>query len=136
MISKQIALYLQSQSLGTVGTDIFYGYLPETPDTLTVVYDTGGDIPDARLGYDYPTIQIRTRAAVGATSIEDAYNRIAAVYNVLHGLHNITLTDGTPLVDSLAVASAPFAIGKDDMGRAEFTQNYRLHIRNPTQHRE
>lgn len=136
MISKQIALYLQSQSLGTVGTDLFYGYLPASPNTLTTIYDTGGDTPDARLGYDYPSIQIRTRAAAGNSSIETAYTMMTTIYNVLQGLHSIVFTDGTPLVDCLAVQSSPTAIDLDDMQRAEFTMDFNLHIRNKTNNRE
>lgn len=136
MLSKQIALYLQSQSLGTVGTDLFYGFLPPSPDTLTTIFDTGGEQGMMKLGYDYPTIQVRTRAAQGAASVETAYNRLAAIYNVLHGLHGITLTDGTLVVDSTGLQSAPITIGKDEETRAEFTLNFRLNIRNKTLNRE
>lgn len=136
MISLQIATYLQAQSLGTLGTTLFYGYLPTASGTIAVVYDTGGDPPDARIGYDYPTFQIRTRANAGATSVSDAYTKAVAIYNVLQSLNNVTLSDGTILIDIQAIQSAPISLDKDEMGRAEFTLNFRAHIRAPTIHRE
>lgn len=136
MLSKQVALYLQSQSLGTVGTTLFYGFLPTASGTIAVVYDTGGESPDQRLGYDYPTFQIRTRANAGATSIENAYTRAADIYNVLQSISDVTLNDGTKLIDCAALQSAPISLDKDESGRAEFTINFRATIRNKTIYRE
>jgi hypothetical protein len=136
MLSKQIALYLQSQSLGTVGTSLFYGFLPTASGTIAVVYDTGGESPGSRLGYDYPTFQIRTRANAGANTIENAYTKAADIYNVLQSISDVTLNDGTKLVDVTALQSAPISLDKDESGRAEFTLNFRAMIRNKTIYRE
>ncbi len=136
MLSKQIALYLQSQSLGTVGTTLFYGFLPTASGTIAVVYDTGGEAPDQRLGYDYPTFQIRTRANAGASSIENAYTRAADIYNVLQSISDVTLNDDTKLIDITALQSSPISLDKDESGRAEFTINFRAMVRNKTKNRE
>lgn len=135
MLSKSIATYLQSQSLGTIGTTLFYGFLPDTPDTLTTIFETGGTQPDARMSIDYPSIQVRVRQSAGSSSFESAYNRIIAIYNALQSLHGITLSDGTTVIDITAV-QMPINIGKDEKGRAEFTQNYNLTTSKTTIHRE
>lgn len=136
MISLEIADYLQSKSLGTVGTDIFYDYLPPSPDTLTVVYDTGGYEGHRKLAYDNPTIQIRTRAIAGPTSVLTAYNRALAIYNELQGLSNVTLSSGTRLINSYGIQSAPTALDKDAENRAEFTINFQLMTRPNISNRE
>jgi hypothetical protein len=130
MLIDALADYLQTQGLGTVATNVFVGFLPAKPDTLTALYTTGGPPPDARLGYDNLAFQVRTR---GATP-RSAYERAMAIYAVLHGLHNTTI--GTiDLVDCLAIQSSPVNIGRDEAGRFECSQNYRARIRNPTTHR-
>lgn len=130
MLVDALADYLEDEAHGTVATDIFVGFLPSSPDTLTVVYSTGGPPPDARLGYDNPTFQVRTRGP----NPRAAYDRAAAAYALLHGLHDITL-GSTLLIDCIALQSSPVSIGRDEDGRFEYTQNYRARIRNPTDHR-
>jgi hypothetical protein len=130
MLVDELADYLEDVAHGTVATDICVGFLPAAPDTVTVLFSTGGPVPDARLGYDWPTFQVRTRG----TNPRTAYDRLAAVYGLLHGLHAVTLGD-IYLVDCVALQSAPVALGRDDAGRHEYTLNFRARVRNATTHR-
>lgn len=56
-----IAGILQTNGIGTFGTDIFVAREPETPDQVITVYDTGGDPPNAKFLRDEPTVQCRVR---------------------------------------------------------------------------
>ena len=125
-----LADYLQAQSLGVVGTDIFIGYLPSSPDTLLAIYPTGGFASDGKWGYDDITVQLRSRG----TNPLNGFSVLEDAYNVLHGLHNVNI-GGTHVVNILAMQSQPTSIGEDDASRSEFTQNYRIRIRNKTLNR-
>lgn len=54
-------------SQGTLGTNLFLGTLPETPDACVAVYENAGSSPSFTMGtggivIDYPMLQIITRA--------------------------------------------------------------------------
>lgn len=131
LVSTEIAAYLQTQGLGTLGTNLYKERMPEMPDTATAIFSTGGIMSDPKEGYDNPTIEVMTRADDPAT----AYNQIAAIYNVLQGLNNVLLASGTRLVHMWALQSQPINIGQDENKRTRFTQNYQLLVRNVTTHR-
>lgn len=131
LISTEIAAYVQTQGLGTLGTNLFKERMPASPDTAIAIFSTGGILADPKEGYDYPTIQIMTRADDPAV----AYNNLAAIYNVLQGLNNVTLASGTYLLHMWALQSQPINIGLDAEERTRFTQNYQLEVRNITAHR-
>ena len=68
---NDLAEYLEDQAVGTVGTDIFKGFMPPTPNSCVTIYDAGGNyIPQ---GPDVPwsefRAEIRVRAANHATDI-------------------------------------------------------------------
>jgi hypothetical protein len=55
-------------SQGTLGTSIFLGTLPETPDACVAVYENAGSSPTFTMGsggiqIDYPMLQIIARAS-------------------------------------------------------------------------
>lgn len=133
MLAKKIADYLASQGIGTVGSDLFVEFLPDSPDNVVAIYSTGGFNFNysSVLGYDNPTIQVRVRN----TDQLAAYNKIAAVYDKLQGLNTVTL-DGSSIINVQALQSAPTTIGRDAKNRAEYTQNYTIMVRNKTTHRE
>ena len=66
-ILESIGDYLVTNSQGTLGTDIFLGTLPESPDACVAVYENAGSSPAFTMGtggivIDYPMIQIIARA--------------------------------------------------------------------------
>ena len=132
MLAKEIADYLAANGLGTVGTNVFALQLPSAPDTCLAVYPTGGGRADSKLGYDNPTIQVRTRSSNPLTAFENA----AQAYNLLHGLRRVTLSGGSYLVHCTGIQSAPVYIGRDERKRDEYTLNYQLVVRNQSTHRE
>lgn len=130
MLIDEIADYLAAEGLGTVGTDIFVGHLPAKPDTALGVFATGG-FPSGSYPLDEPTLQVRSRSH----SLQTAYERLAQAYSALHGLHHTPLPGGTWLLNCLGLQPAPTGIGRDSAGREEFVINFRLVVRNPTEHR-
>lgn len=130
MLIDEIADLLAVEGLGTVGTDLFVGHLPAAPDTALAVFATGG-LPAGSYPLDEPTIQVRSRS----DALQTAYNRAMAAYSTLHGLHHVTLPGNIWLLNCLGMQSAPTGIGRDEAGREEFVINFRLVVRNATEHR-
>lgn len=75
-ILESIGDYLQNSagafgahsSQGTLGTNLFLGTLPESPDACVAVYENAGSSPAFTMGtggivVDYPMLQIITRAS-------------------------------------------------------------------------
>ena len=75
-ILESIGDYLQNTSSafgahasqGTLGTNIFLGALPETPDACVAIYENAGSSPTFTMGnggirIDYPMLQIIARAS-------------------------------------------------------------------------
>ena len=66
-ILESIGDYLVTNSHGALGTSLFLGTLPESPDACVAVYENSGSSPAFTMGaggirIDYPMIQIICRA--------------------------------------------------------------------------
>ena len=114
------------------GGNVFEGFAPASPNRLVAVYPNGGFESDSGLPYDMPGIQIIVRSDESPVWGLDMWY---AVYNVVQGLSNVTLPDGTYLVSCLALQSGPIHIGKDTAGRFQYAMNLMCEIKNPTQKR-
>ena len=79
MLIQDIATYLQTNNLGTMGTNLFLGTEPDLPDSATTLYDTGGNPAEMRLSDLRRTVQIRVRDM----SYSSGETRIWAIYNLL-----------------------------------------------------
>lgn len=112
-----IAIYLEAQSFGTVGTDIFYGFLPDNPAHAIAVYDTSGR-PSELHEIDQPNFQITVRDASYAT----AASTIESIQALLQNLTN-TILNGVFYIN-IQNLQAPFSAGWDVEKRIEFKQNY------------
>ena len=121
MLLNDIGGYLATYSVGTVGTSIFLGDMPETPDSLVALFEYAGDPPDDTHDgkhYENPGLQVRVRG----TSYAAARAKIAAVEDLLHTLANQSFS-GTNYVFIRAVQS-PFSLGRDQKKRIELVQNF------------
>ncbi|HEX2314665.1 MAG TPA: minor capsid protein, partial [Thermomonospora sp.] len=106
-------------------------HVPQAPDQVVVLTLYGGPEPDSRLGYDEPSLQVRTRAADPATSRA----RCEAVRAYLHGLGPVVLPGGTFLLSCVAAQAVPASLGQDARGRHEHVCNFRTSVRSVTEHR-
>lgn len=67
-ILEALGDYLQAQNKGTLGTNLFLGMLPDSPDQCVAVYEDQGGEPRFSLGtggiqIDQPNIQIICRSS-------------------------------------------------------------------------
>lgn len=123
MIAEEIADKLETEGLGTVGTDIFIGHLPDTPNNAVVVIDTFGDAPDPSLPIENPRFQVLVRN----TAYSTGRAKLDAIMTALHKLANVTL--GSTYVYAVLANSGGGHIGRDEAGRDEFSMNFRARTR-------
>lgn len=93
MLTTDLAAYLQTAGVGTVGTDIFKGFLPETPNDCVVLFQRGGQPPEVvntvpRI--EYPELHVIIRAD-GDTAYEDAMDKANDVMVALHAIGEVTI---------------------------------------------
>jgi len=129
---KDIADYLEENDIGEVGTDIFYGTIPDSPDKVVGVFQYAGRVPDLIAGVDKPGLQIRVRGE----DYPSAEAKIKQVGNLLRQIGdevNETLCEGVEINGSLYLRIAPvqsaFPLGEDKKERMEFIQNFNTDIR-------
>jgi hypothetical protein len=120
---EELCTYLETKSLGTLGTDLFYQFMPDpsdiTPDPITVVRETGGPENNAFTPWSQVGVQVVCRG----TSYNIARRQAALIYNWFHGLTGVTLTDNKVLV--CKAQGLPASIGMDQQrGRIEVSANY------------
>ncbi|WP_461365563.1 minor capsid protein [Candidatus Darwinibacter acetoxidans] len=84
---KEIGTYLATQNVGTVGTDIFLGQMPDQPDNCVSLFEYAGSPPDLHWNGEYPGLQVRVRS----TSYSGGRAKIGDVMDALHGLHEKVL---------------------------------------------
>jgi hypothetical protein len=120
VVLDDIASYLQTQGVGTVGTDLFKAMLPDTPDACVAVLEFGGDEPvdtysvtAGTIKVERPALQIICRAAQDDYSA--ARTKAESAYKQLHNLGPATLS-GTVYL-GVKAREAPFTLGRDSNGR-------------------
>lgn len=122
----EIGDYLSSQGVGTVGTTLFLGQMPDTPDAAVAVLEYGGVEPVRTMSsspaYERPRIQITARAATYPV----ARSKAQQAWNALDGIGNRNL--GSPGVRYVFIEAlqSPFSIGSDQNGRARSAFNCQI----------
>lgn len=128
---EALALYLAEDLLfGALGAAVFQDYAPDASDSsfdsISVVYNTGGQPAELTLGddTDRPSFQFLTRDP-------DAGAARDRLYQVFQALHGLTETDVHGVHFKLInfVQSGPVPLGRDERQRFEFVMNARSMVR-------
>lgn len=111
---------MQTQGIGTLGTDLFKGLLPDTPDACVALIETGGQASEHALGsavgapaWEAPSFQVICRA--GRRDYSTARIKANDVFKKLDGLVNTTLSSVRYF--SIFAIQAPFSLPRDDQER-------------------
>ena len=124
-ILETVGWYLDDQNLGTLGTDLFLAVMPDSPDVMTCVYETGGGVPDQVMGpsawvIDRPSFQVLCRAGQGDyPTARDA----AAAIRALLGAVIEQDVNGTHVMRILP-SGGLLALGEDPLGRPVVSLNF------------
>lgn len=121
---EEVADYLEDESIGTVGTDIFVCTLPDEQDSendIVALYDTGGIAPYDHMPLKRRTIQIIVRDT-------DYPSAEAKARNIRDLLHNRFWQDVVTAGDNFQLRSEalqePGSIGPDEKNRYLISCNY------------
>ncbi len=99
------------------------GTMPDTPDRIIVITDTGGVEPNPKWLLDFPTIQVMIRG--NANGHLDTWREAKAVKDILLGIASFTSADGDRWV-AINQNGDLAHIGRDDGMRPLFTINFAI----------
>lgn len=127
MLLDELGDYLSTGGVGTVGVDLFLGYMPEKPSACVALYETGGAGPiRAFRGVPGDPVAVRPRVQVVARADEYDYAaarlKVQTAYQLLEGMGDRTL-NGVNYKWAGAVQE-PFLLGRDDQGRVKVACNF------------
>ena len=117
---REIGAYLATKSIGTVGTDIFLGLMPDQPDNCIALFEYAGSPPDLHWNGEYPGLQVRVRNK----SYAAARTKIGEAMAALHGLHEQTLSGTRYLL--IKARGSPEVLKRDNNNRVELFVNFEI----------
>jgi hypothetical protein len=117
-VAEDIADKLAALGMGTVGSDIWIGMMPERPDVVAVVYESAGQPPETGfsvdgLQYESPNVQVVMRGERG--DYEGPRTRAETAYKELAKIQAVTL--GSNLYHMVRPVQSPFPLMRDDDAR-------------------
>ena len=117
---SDISTYLKNQGVGTPGTDMFLGLMPDRPDNCIALFEYAGSPPDLHWNGEYPGLQVRVRNK----SYAAARTKIGEVMEKLHGLHEQTLSGTRYLL--IKARGSPEVLKRDNNNRVELFVNFEI----------
>jgi hypothetical protein len=90
-----LAAQLVADGVGTLGTNIFLGYMPPSPDSVVVIYEGRGNGPEHVFGSSVTAIdrpQVRVVARAARNDYPNARTKIAQVRTSLGSIVNETVS--------------------------------------------
>jgi hypothetical protein len=122
---QSVATYLQSQNLGTQGTNLFIGVMPDTTTLTTLLTEYQGDVIETQgiaLALQQPMLQVRVRGA--KEDYVTPQTRILAIQTALANLPDQTLS-GVRIL-TIRPAGTILSLGQDNNLRFEFSTNFEV----------
>ena len=126
-VLTDIGTYLNAASISTqdltLGTNLFLGRLPETPDTCVGVIQTAGVAPTDTFGTSFPPLETQgLQTLVRATTYATAEALAVDVMKSLASVDNQTLT--STLYLKIEAQQSPFALERDNQERLVMSCNF------------
>lgn len=127
MLLDEVGDYLSTGGVGTVGGDLFLGYMPEAPDAVVALYETGGMGPYRAMRSDPgQPVAVRPRLQVVARAAEHDYAaaraKVQRAYELLEGMGDRVLNGVRYLW--VGAVQEPFLMGRDTQGRVLIACNF------------
>lgn len=125
MIADNFTDWLELKGFGTVGTNLFDNFQPDSPDNLISTYDVNAPAisESSSLSVDQYAIQIVIRN----TSKELAKYIIKDIHKKFMGFSGRLIENGE-LISMVFNDTPPYSIGKDEHGRHEYSAFYRFRV--------
>ncbi len=115
---SEIGDYLATELSATLGTDLFLGFMPESPDACTAIYEYAGVPPQTGFGFagiqhEQPGVQVVCRGEADDYTTPQAVAQVA--YRKLAEVQGDTL-GSTPYL-MISPRQSPFVLRRDDQRR-------------------
>ena len=125
MIADNFTDWLELKGFGTVGTNLFDNFQPDSPDNLISTYDVNAPAisESSSLSVDQYAIQVIVRN----TSKELAKYIIKDIHKKFMGFSGRLIENGE-LISMVFNDTPPYSIGKDENGRHEYSAFYRFRV--------
>lgn len=127
MLLDDIADYLSSGGLGTVGTDIYKGFMPETPNIVLTVYETGGQEPSrgmaaspGQMQNERPRVQVVVRCS--EYDYQTARTKLNDAFRLLDGFGDRDINGVR--YKWIGAIHSPALMGRDEQGRVKLVCNF------------
>lgn len=122
MILEAVQAYLQEEG---ITYPIYINFKPPSPNACAVLYQTAGYAPDPKHQYSTTGMQV----SVCASDYLIARDLMQQCYGMLQSfassLEHVMLSGGLYVTDIQALQS-PFFLGRDELNRNQFVQNYMI----------
>jgi hypothetical protein len=108
----------------TLGTNLFLGRMPDTPDTCVAIYETAGNAPDDVFGADSapPIENAGLMCHTRAIAYSDCQSLAVDIMKTLSKVINETLT--STAYYKIEAEQSPFALERDEQERMVFSCNF------------
>jgi len=110
-----IASYLQTNGIGTIGATLFTVKLPENVDAAVLLQERAGMAPDPITTIERPGFRVLCRNVDTDAGALAAYNKAYAIKKLLHRAVGVTM--GTALYHRIDATGNPTFNGQDQRGR-------------------
>ena len=129
MILEALGDYLQTNSIGTLGTNIFLGKMPASPDYCITLYEYEGMAPSETFGnhaydIDMPRIQIVVRGA--RDDYPTARDGVKTIRDLIANITDVTISSTKIL--RVASLGATIPLGLDDKDRPRIAANFQAYV--------
>jgi len=126
---SDVGTYLNAASISTadltLGTNLFLGRLPDSPDTCVGLIQTGGLAPTDTYGTSYPPLETQgLQTLVRAASYATGEALAVDVFKSLLSVENETLT--STLYLKIEANQSPFALERDEQERVVLSCNFNV----------
>lgn len=119
---EDIGTYLEAESIGTQGTDLFIGMMPDEPDNCVAIYQYSGLAPVKAMTIvpgEYVMEQPRVNVMVRNSSFQNAQAKAQAVFDALGGYSAGNIL----FIDAL---QSPYQLGPDQNNRQLIGCNFEV----------
>ena len=129
MILEALGDYLQTNSIGTLGTNIFLGKMPASPDYCICLYEYEGMAPKESFGgnpYDVemPRIQVVVRGA--RDDYPTARDGAKTIKDLISDITDVTISSTKVL--RVASLGSTIPLGLDDKDRPRIAANFQAYV--------
>jgi len=122
MMADDVAEYLEDQAVGTVGTSIFVGHMPDAPADCIAVIQSGGESPEMAGPISGQIERPRLIVRVRNTSYASGASKANDVLKALHTAGEVSLS-GHRYLFIRAVGSVN-QLGRDHENRSLFSLDF------------